>query len=122
MNGTFHYRRTLKQSRSTCWFSAVLTIALLSGSFPTLASLSLIETPESVGMSSTQLARMDAVIKEEISQHHLPGAVVLVGRKGHVVWRKAYGSRALEPAREAMTSNTIFDLASLTKVVATATS
>src|SRR5882724_1691016 len=74
------------------------------------------------GMSSEQLARMDGVINEEISQHHLPGAVVLVSRKGQVVWRKAYGARALEPAREPMTTNSIFDLASLTKVVATATS
>jgi len=65
---------------------------------------------------------MDAVIEEGISQHKLPGAVVLVGRKGKVVWRKAYGARALEPAREAMSVDTIFDLASLTKVVATATS
>jgi uncharacterized protein YbbC (DUF1343 family)/CubicO group peptidase (beta-lactamase class C family) len=65
---------------------------------------------------------MDAVINQEISAHHLPGAVVLVGRDGRVVWRKAYGSRAIEPARERMTANTIFDLASLTKVVVTATS
>src|SRR5215216_2561869 len=78
--------------------------------------------PESVSVSSAQLAQMDAVIAEEISKKRLPGAVVLVGRKGRVVWRKAYGARALEPAREAMTPDTIFDLASLTKVVATATS
>jgi CubicO group peptidase (beta-lactamase class C family) len=65
---------------------------------------------------------MDAVIADEIANKHLPGAVVLVGRKGHVVWRKSYGSRVIEPVREAMTSDTIFDLASLTKVVATATS
>ena len=65
---------------------------------------------------------MDAVIAEEIANKRLPGAVVLVGRKGRVVWRKSYGARAVEPAREAMTPDTIFDLASLTKVVATATS
>jgi CubicO group peptidase (beta-lactamase class C family) len=73
-------------------------------------------------MSTRQLARMDSVINEEIALRHLPGAVVLVSRKGHVIWRKAYGSRAVEPARELMTANTVFDLASLTKVVATATS
>ena len=56
------------------------------------------------------------------SKKKLPGAVVLVGRKGRIVWRKTYGDRALEPAREPMTVDTIFDLASLTKVVATATS
>jgi uncharacterized protein YbbC (DUF1343 family)/CubicO group peptidase (beta-lactamase class C family) len=65
---------------------------------------------------------MDPVIDEAIAQHQLPGAVVLVGRKGRVVWNKAYGARALEPPHEAMTTDTIFDMASLTKVVATATS
>jgi uncharacterized protein YbbC (DUF1343 family)/CubicO group peptidase (beta-lactamase class C family) len=73
-------------------------------------------------VSLERLAQMDAVIEAEIANKRLPGAVVLVGRKGRVVWRKSYGSRALEPAREPMTPDTIFDVASLTKVVATATS
>lgn len=78
--------------------------------------------PESVSVSTQRLGQMDAVIADEIANKHLPGAVVLVGRKGRVVWRKSYGARAVEPVREAMTPDTIFDLASLTKVVATATS
>jgi uncharacterized protein YbbC (DUF1343 family)/CubicO group peptidase (beta-lactamase class C family) len=78
--------------------------------------------PESVAVSPAGLARMDALIAEDIANKRLPGAVVLVGRKGHIIWRKAYGARAVEPAREVMTPDTIFDLASLTKVVATATS
>lgn len=78
--------------------------------------------PGSVAVSAQKLAAIDAEVESEIKQHHLPGAVVLVARNGGVVWRKAYGARALEPAREAMTADTIFDVASLTKVVATATS
>jgi uncharacterized protein YbbC (DUF1343 family)/CubicO group peptidase (beta-lactamase class C family) len=78
--------------------------------------------PELVSVSSLRLALMDNVIQEAISQSTLPGAVVLVGRKGKVVWKKAYGARAIEPSRESMSVDTIFDLASLTKVVATATS
>ncbi len=78
--------------------------------------------PERVGMSAGHLSRIDKVVAGDISQRHLPGAVVLIGRKGQVVWRKAYGARVVEPAREAMSTDTIFDLASLTKVVATATS
>src|ERR1051325_10492451 len=78
--------------------------------------------PKSEAVSSERLGEMDAVIAGEIAEKHLPGAVVLVGRKRRVVWLKSYGSRAVEPAREAMTTDTIFDLASLTKVVATATS
>ncbi|HEX6043647.1 MAG TPA: serine hydrolase, partial [Pyrinomonadaceae bacterium] len=73
-------------------------------------------------MATSRLAEMDSVINDEIAKGRLPGAVVLVGRKGHVVWEKTYGSRAVEPTREAMTAETIFDVASLTKVVATATS
>ena len=78
--------------------------------------------PETVSVSSARLAQMDAAINSEIAEHHLPGAVVLVARKGRVIWQRAYGARAVQPTREAMTVDTIFDLASLTKVVATATS
>ncbi len=79
-------------------------------------------TPESVGMSSVQLAYIDEAVTAEIAKKQLPGAVVLVGRQGKIVYRKAFGNRALEPNIEAITPDTIFDLASLTKVVATATS
>src|SRR5687767_15267517 len=78
--------------------------------------------PESVSVSASHLAAMDSVITDEISKGRLPGAVVTVGRKGRLVWQKVYGSRAVEPSREVMTADTIFDVASLTKVVATATS
>jgi uncharacterized protein YbbC (DUF1343 family)/CubicO group peptidase (beta-lactamase class C family) len=78
--------------------------------------------PESVSVSAQKLAAIDGEVESEIKQRHLPGAVVLIARNGGIVWRKAYGARALEPAREAMTSDTVFDLASLTKIVATATS
>ncbi len=79
-------------------------------------------SPVQVSVSLQKLKAIDGEVNREIEQHHLPGAVVLVARNGGVVWRKAYGSRAVEPAPEAMTTDTIFDLASLTKVVATATS
>jgi len=78
--------------------------------------------PASVGMSAERLAQIDRAVEEAIARRETPGAVVLVGRRGHVVWRKSYGARALVPAHEAMTTDTIFDAASLTKVVATTTS
>src|SRR5207247_10641129 len=49
-------------------------------------------------------------------------AVLIVGHNGEIVYRKAYGRRALIPRAEAMTVDTIFDCASLTKVVATTSS
>jgi uncharacterized protein YbbC (DUF1343 family)/CubicO group peptidase (beta-lactamase class C family) len=79
-------------------------------------------TPAGVSVSLQKLQAIDGEVEQEIKQQHLPGAVVLVARNGGIVWRKAYGARAVEPAREAMTTDTIFDLASLTKIVATATS
>src|SRR5438105_15850574 len=71
--------------------------------------------PSSQGFSAERLARMDAVIQASIEKKELPGAVVLVGRHGKLVWRKAFGARTVEPQREAMTPDTSFDLASLTK-------
>jgi uncharacterized protein YbbC (DUF1343 family)/CubicO group peptidase (beta-lactamase class C family) len=65
---------------------------------------------------------VDAVVEQAIQEGAVPGAVLLVGHNGRVIYRKAYGHRALEPRREAMTLDTVFDLASLTKVIATTTS
>jgi len=78
--------------------------------------------PSLAGFSAQRLSQIDAVVEKDIAEHRLPGAVVLVARNGRVVKRSAYGARATEPSREGMTTDTIFDLASLTKVVATATS
>src|SRR5246500_4401575 len=75
-------------------------------------------TQKAVG-SLARLSVVDGIIQRAIEEHQIPGAVVLIGHDGRVVYRKAYGNRALEPRREPMTVDTIFDLASLTKVVAT---
>src|SRR5215475_5215284 len=65
---------------------------------------------------------LDATIEQAIQQGKLPGAVLIVGHDGQVVYRKAYGKRSLVPQVEAMTTDTIFDVASLTKVIATTSS
>jgi len=70
---------------------------------------------------SSRLGVIDGIVLEAIRDEQIPGAVVLVGHDGQVVYRKAFGERSLEPRREAMTVDTIFDLASLTKVIATTT-
>ena len=70
------------------------------------------------------MARLDTIeplVKAEIEAKRLPGAVVLVGRGERVAWQKVIGNRAVQPKVEAMTADTIFDAASLTKVVATTT-
>jgi uncharacterized protein YbbC (DUF1343 family)/CubicO group peptidase (beta-lactamase class C family) len=65
---------------------------------------------------------VDAIVDKAVSEGNIPGAVLLIGHDGKVVHRKAFGSRSLEPVREPMTVDTVFDLASLTKCLATATS
>ncbi len=72
--------------------------------------------------SPVRLQAVDAVIEHAIQENNIPGAALVVGHDGRVIYRKAYGERALEPRRETMTLNTIFDLASLTKVIVTTTS
>ena len=95
---------------------------LLAPALLAAAALLPAATPASTGMSAERLANLDAAIAESIAKKECPGAVVLVGRHGKVVYRKAYGNRAVAPAAEPMTVDTVFDMASLTKVVATATS
>ncbi len=103
--------------------SRIVAAALVLALFHQARSVQLPSAqPANAGISAERLARMDGVIQQSIEKHELPGAVVFVARHGRVVWRKAYGARAVEPQREAMATNTIFDLASLTKIVATATS
>ena len=65
---------------------------------------------------------MKRVVEEAIDAGETPGAVVLVGRGEEVLYFEAFGHRALVPESETMTRDTVFDLASLTKVVATTTS
>jgi uncharacterized protein YbbC (DUF1343 family) len=73
-------------------------------------------------MSSSRLARIDRIVAEGIREGQMPGCVVAIGRSGKIVWWQAYGHRRLEPKPERMTPDTVFDMASLTKPIATATS
>src|SRR5438128_193126 len=79
-------------------------------------------SPESLGLSAETLAKIDAAVRQAIDRGELPGAVVLIVHRGAVVFRKAYGNRSVQPEKTAMLPEIIFDLASLTKPIATATS
>jgi len=81
-----------------------------------------VASPKSAGIRPELLQLIDETVEKEIEAGNLPGAVVLVGRRGKIVYRKAFGNRSILPATERMTIDTIFDVASLTKPVATATS
>ncbi len=77
---------------------------------------------EAAGVDLRRLDAIEPLVREAMAEKKLPGAVVLVGRNDRILYDKAIGHRALVPAAESMTPDTIFDLASLTKVVATTTS
>jgi uncharacterized protein YbbC (DUF1343 family)/CubicO group peptidase (beta-lactamase class C family) len=73
------------------------------------------------GLSEEKLAPIASLMEEAIRADQCPGAVVLVGHQGRVVYRRAFGHRALIPEKLPMTVNTVFDMASLTKIIATTT-
>jgi uncharacterized protein YbbC (DUF1343 family)/CubicO group peptidase (beta-lactamase class C family) len=76
----------------------------------------------SQGPSGPSFTNIDAIMNKAVADGNIPGGVVLIGHNGKVLYRKAFGSRSIEPAREPMTADTVFDLASLTKCIATTTS
>jgi CubicO group peptidase (beta-lactamase class C family) len=76
-------------------------------------------TPEAVGLLSSHLKYIDDAVADSIAAGEIPGAVVLVARRGQIAYLKAYGNRSVQPQIERMTTDTIFDLSSLTKVIAT---
>ena len=90
-----------------------LLLALLALRLPDLCAQTA-PAPPTRGFAS-----IDALMQDAVAKGTIPGGVVLIGHNGHVVYRKAFGSRSLEPTREPMTVDTIFDLASLTKCIAT---
>ena len=77
--------------------------------------------PARLGFDAERLGRIDAAIARAIERRQVPGAVVLVGRKGAIAYSRVAGKRALDPTPEDMTRDTVFDMASLTKPIATAT-
>jgi CubicO group peptidase (beta-lactamase class C family) len=78
--------------------------------------------PEEAGMNPGRLDQIDQAVAEGLQSGCMPGCVVAVGRRGKIVLLRAYGCKQVEPSRIAMTTDTLFDLASLTKPIATAAS
>jgi serine-type D-Ala-D-Ala carboxypeptidase len=74
------------------------------------------------GMNLKALAYIDSAVVRAINQEDIPGAVLLVGRRNEVVYRKAFGYSQLVPEKKPMQADMMFDMASVTKPVATATS
>jgi uncharacterized protein YbbC (DUF1343 family)/CubicO group peptidase (beta-lactamase class C family) len=78
--------------------------------------------PAEAGLDAQALEQIDALVAQGLQEKKMPGCVVVVGRRGRIAWCKAYGMKQVEPEAVPMTVDTLFDLASLTKPIATATS
>lgn len=78
--------------------------------------------PSELGLKVGRLNRIDRVVADGLRRGNMPGCVVLIGYKGNIVFEKAHGFRQLMPTKVPMTLDTVFDMASLTKPISTATS
>jgi CubicO group peptidase (beta-lactamase class C family) len=97
---------------------AIVATAFLTCVWVTVTAADLpTATPESVGMSATRLARLDAALQAEIAAGKLPGIVVAVARRGQVVYQKAFGVANLQ-TREPMRTDALVRLYSMTKPIA----
>jgi len=102
-------------------FTLILLAAFSLTSSLSAQSISSSDSSRSI-TSGVNFANLDEIMNDAVARGAIPGGVLVIGHNGAVVYRKAYGMRSLEPGREAMTPDTIFDLASLTKCIATTSS
>ncbi|MEO6877852.1 MAG: serine hydrolase domain-containing protein, partial [Gemmatimonadaceae bacterium] len=94
---------------------SAFTMATFGGGLP-------LKAPRAVGMSSERLTKIDHVVERGISAGGYPGASVVVGRRGATVWQKGFGKLSWEKGSAPVDAQrTIYDLASLTKVIGTTT-
>ena len=94
----------------------------LAPAVPARADSLPVTPPETIGLDSQRLAFIDDVVGEGIKRGNMPGCVILIGYQEQIAYLKAFGHRQLKPESVPMTTDTVFDLASLTKPIATATS
>jgi CubicO group peptidase (beta-lactamase class C family) len=106
---------------ATFTFSILLCCQLLAQApawqtqFP--QQLSVAKTPESAGMSSERLARIDQALLDLIARDQLPGAVAIVVRNGQIVYHKAFGMADAGPSQRPYKTDDIFRIASMSKAI-----
>jgi len=94
----------------------ILAIAVLAIPARAEPPLPRAKSPEEVGMSSAQLARIEAVTRKHVEDGLVPGAVMLVARKGKIAWQKTLGFRDRE-SKDPMRPDSIFRIYSMTKPI-----
>jgi CubicO group peptidase (beta-lactamase class C family) len=78
-------------------------------------------SPEQAGFDAARLARVDSLIRQALRDGATPGAALVVGRHGKLVRLRGYGRTDWDPSSPLVTDSTLYDLASLTKAMGTAT-
>ncbi len=101
---------------------AIPLAALAAASFAGVTARAASPTSRSKAIHEARFTELDRLAEEAVAAKNVPGVVFVVGHRGKVVYRRAFGNRWLKPETRAMTPDTVFDLASLTKVVATTSS
>ncbi len=119
--------RSCRRSQSSILACSVLLIGLYTVLSPAAAKSPQFNrlprsTPDAAGMDASLLDQIDERVQAAIEEGKLPGAVVTIGHGGSIVFQRAYGQRQISPESLPMQTDTVFDLASLTKPIATATS
>ena len=109
------YRRSLTPLIAAC-------VALFAAPAPAAPPKLPQAAPADAGMNEAKLAAIETAVREALAAKQMPGCVVLVAWQSKIAYLRAFGDRRIEPEREPMTVDTVFDLASLTKPLATASS
>ena len=86
---------------------------------PTVAEESSVVVSDSTPLDHKAIER---IVQQGIAEGQMPGAVVVIASRNRILYQRAFGDRSMEPTRQPMTLDTVFDLASLTKPLVTATS
>ncbi len=118
----FPFTAELRLGQRCAWGIAASLLVSIALPNECSAQRTLVEHLSSDGFSSQRLKDIESLIEEGISAGQLPGAVVCMGRRDKIVYLRAFGERQVSEIRLPMTTDTVFDMASITKPVATATS
>src|SRR2546428_12941471 len=118
VKSTLEARTTLGEINMKRILLLIVAVACL---FQPLAARQARRVPNSTQYDIRTLARIDQVVRDAIQEKQALGAVIVVGNRNRILYRRAFGQRTIGPA-EPMTLDTIFDMASPTKATATATS
>jgi SSS family transporter len=100
--------------------AAALILLLAANPFISPATAAA-QTAQPQPIATPDFTPITALVNQAIAAKKLPGAVVIINHNGKKIFEQAYGNRAVEPSTEPMTEDTIFDMASLTKCLVTAT-